>query len=208
MALRRRRLDTGRRRTAASPGGVAGLELKSMIGLLGFTGIPDSTLKFRHVREYFHDLRDVVKAEMFDQNVGDCIALLYGSALGSEGTLLKARFETLAAHYRAGHRETVEEGRKILLADLSKEIENYEQLQALYAAEHLEADAVQHNAELLLPSQELDAIIRYETHLEDQVERKLRQFYARRREAVLTPADSLPEIPAEAIELACPQGIA
>ena len=61
---------------------------------------------------------------------------------------------------------------------------------------------------LLLPSQELGEIIRYETHLEDQVERKLRQFYARRREPVLVPADSLPDIPAEAIELACPQGIA
>ena len=37
-------------------------------------------------------------------------------------------------------------------------------------------------------SQELDELIRYETHLEDQIERKLRQFYARRREPVLRRA--------------------
>ena len=45
---------------------------------------------------------------------------------------------------------------------------------------------------MLLPSQELDEIIRYETHLEDQIERKLRQFYARRREPVLRRAETLP----------------
>jgi hypothetical protein len=46
----------------------------------------------------------------------------------------------------------------------------------------------------MLPTEELDGLIRYETHLEDQIERKLRQFYARRREPVLHRADTLPEI--------------
>ena len=51
------------------------------------------------------------------------------------------------------------------------------------------------DAEFLLPSQELDAVIRYETHLEDQIERKLRQFYARRREASIIPTDAPPQAP-------------
>jgi hypothetical protein len=57
----------------------------------------------------------------------------------------------------------------------------------------------------LLPSQELDEVIRYETHLEDQIERKLRQFYARRREAVLRPTEALPTAAEEtvAVELVC-----
>ena len=38
----------------------------------------------------------------------------------------------------------------------------------------------------------MDQVIRYETHLEDQIERKLRQFYARRREPVLRRAETLP----------------
>ena len=78
-------------------------------------------------------------------------------------------------------------------------------MQALYAEEHLEANSLQEDAELLLPAQELDEVIRYETHLEDQVERKLRQFYARRREPVLQRAETLPaqSDEPEADELAC-----
>ena len=82
------------------------------------------------------------------------------------------------------------EERESLIEELSKEIANWEQLQSLYAAEHLEADPLREDAELLLPSQELDEVIRYETHLEDQIERKLRQFYARRREPVLRRAET------------------
>jgi hypothetical protein len=92
-----------------------------------------------------------------------------------------------------------------MIAELSKEIAEWEQLQSLYAAEHLEADPLQEDAELLLPNQELDEIIRYETHLEDQIERKLRQFYARRREPVLRRAETLPPAveESEADESAC-----
>ena len=77
-------------------------------------------------------------------------------------------------------------------------------MQALYAAEHLQADPVQLDADLRLPSEELDGIIRYETHLEDQIERKLRQFYARRRESVIPRAEALPaaeEADGEAVEV-------
>ena len=67
---------------------------------------------------------------------------------------------------------------------------------------------------MLLPSAQLDEVIRYEMHLEDQIERKLRQFYARRRESVLTPADSAPKTidapkasgPRETVEVARQEG--
>ncbi|MDR3675389.1 MAG: hypothetical protein P4N24_07855, partial [Acidobacteriota bacterium] len=86
-----------------------------------------------------------------------------------------------------------------------REIENYQQRQALYTAEHKEDDPVRDDADLLLPSQEMGDVIRYETHLEDQIERKLRQFYARRREPVLHQTEPLPAAmeEAEAVELAC-----
>jgi len=205
VALRRRRLETQRLRAASPPGGSASLELKGLIGLVGFTGIPDSAMKFQQVIEYLNQLRDVVKVELFDRDADPYFTILYGKALGPQGALLKTRFETLAKSYREGHPEAAHESRKSLLADLSKEIANYEQLQALYTAEHLEADPVQQDAELLLPSQELDEVIRYETHLEDQIERKLRQFYARRREPVLRLPETLAEAAEEpqAGELAC-----
>jgi hypothetical protein len=122
--------------------------------------------------------------------------------------LLKAQFETLAKKYQEGCSEALKQGQQLLLADLQKEIENYQQLQAMYKAEHLEADQVQHDAELLLPGEELDQIIRYETHLEDQIERKLRQFYARRREQTVSLADPEPKNPGKlpASELATAEG--
>ena len=102
------------------------------------------------------------------------------SALPSKPILLGRR--------RAGERP----GRARAPSSLILRSENDEGLQALYAEEHLEANSLQEDAELLLPAQELDEVIRYETHLEDQIERKLRQFYARRRESSLRQADSLP----------------
>jgi len=205
LAARRRRLQSQRRREASPPTGAAGLELKNLVGLLGFTGLPDSAMKFQQVMEFFNQLRDVVRAEMFDQDVTPYFTLLYGKTSGPQAVMLKARFETLAKSYKEGRSQAVEAERQSLLADLSKEISSYEQLQALYAAEHLEDDPVREDADLLLPSQELDEVIRYETHLEDQIERKLRQFYARRREPVLRRAETLPAASEEpaAGELAC-----
>ena len=113
---------------------------------------------------------------------------------GAQATVLKARFESVAKKLR----RRASRGRRSGSANRSsrawsKEIENYEELQALYAAEHLETDPIREDAELLLPNQELDEVIRYETHLEDQIERKLRQFYARRREPLLRQAETLPQ---------------
>jgi hypothetical protein len=208
VAVRRRKLQSQRRRAASPPAGSAGLELNNLVGVLGFTGIPDSAMKFQQVIEFLNQLRDMVGAEMFDQDASQYFSILYGRTPGPQATVLKARFETVAKKYREGRNEAVEAERQSLLAELSKEIENYEELQALYAAEYLNADPLQEDAELLLPRQELDDVIRYETHLEDQIERELRQFYARRREPVLRPTEVLPaasEDP-EAAELACQAG--
>jgi len=204
-ALRRRRLQNRRRRAASHPTGSAALALNNLAGLCGFTGIPDSMMKFQQVIATLAQLRNILRVEMFDEDVSMYFSLLYGKALGPHAAVLKARFESVAKNYAEGHPEAAFEKRKSLIADLDKEIEDYEQLQALYTAEHLEADPIQEDAELLLPSQELDQIIRYETHLESQIERKLRQFYARRREPMLRRADSLPEIAhePEAREVAC-----
>jgi hypothetical protein len=206
VALRRRRIQNRRLRAAAPPTGKAALELNQLTGLWGFTGIPDSPRKFQRVIQVLKQLRYQIRFERFDQDGHVCFSLLYGKAPAPHAALLQANFESVVKMYKEGHREAAQDDRKSLIAEVSKEIANYEQLQSLYAAEHLEADPLQEDAELLLPSQELDEVIRYETHLEDQIERKLRQFYARRREPVLRPPDSLPEAAGEpeAEELAVP----
>ena len=182
MGLRRRKFWCQRQREALPPSGVQDLGDGNMIGILGFTGMKDSPAKFQQVLEYLHQLRCIVAEGQFEEGNLGCFNLLYGKGPRPQPTLLRASFERLVKHQAEGNRESLEEGQKSLLADLDKEISNYEQLAALYAAEHVGEDPVQQDADLLLPGQDLDTIIRYETHLEDLVERKLRQFYARRRE--------------------------
>ena len=200
MAAQRRRLNGVRRRAASPATGSAGLELRNMVGMLGFTGIADCAVKFKEVLEYFNLIRELIQEQMFDEDINPYLALLFGKTPGPQAAMLKARYETLAKHWKEQHFDAVEECRKPLLADVDAEIQHYKKLEAAYKAEHLEADQVQQDAELLLPQADLANIIHYETHLEDQLERKLRQFYARRRETVLRMEESLPasveEIPA------------
>jgi hypothetical protein len=205
VALRRRRLKNQRRRASAPPTGSAALQLNSLVALCGFTGLPDSAMKFQQVIPLFTQLRDIVRAERFEKDSDMYFSLLYAKAMGPNAALLKSHFDSVAKQYQEGDPDGAVEARQSLLAELNKEISDWEQLQALYAAEHLEADPLQEDANLLLPDQELEGVIRYETHLEDQIERKLRQFYARRREPVLRRAESLPAAVDEkvAVELAC-----
>ena len=192
VALQRRRLQHQRQRATAAPTGSAALQLNGLTAISGFTGLPDSVTKFEQVISILIQLRDIVRIEMFDHDSTLYFNLLYGKAAGPRAATLKAHFESVAQKCKHGDTEAAAEARKSLIAELSKEIADWEQLQSLYAVEFLEADPLQEDAELLLPGQQLDEVIRYETHLEDQIERKLRQFYARRREPVLRRAETLP----------------
>jgi len=195
MAMRRRRLIAERRRATLPQGGSADLQLRAGLGIVGFTGIPDSRLKFEKVLEFLTTLQHCLKAGMFEEAL-PYFSVLYGNDPGFRGAWLRRRFEDLAAMRKEGHADDgIQEQCKSVFAELEKDIEDYTELQALYEAEHAESDPVPLDAELLLPSQELDAVIRYETHLEDQIERKLRQFYARRREASIIPNDAPPQAP-------------
>jgi hypothetical protein len=192
LAVRRRRLAGERKRESMPASGAESLGLRVGIPLVGFTGLPDSAWKFQQVLESLHQLQDLVRAEMFAAEGGAYFEFLYGKKPGAQGAILKARFDLLAKRHAEGKLREGDDALKSFLASVDEEIENYRQKSALYAAEHREDDPVRQDADLLLPSQELDDIIRYETHLEDQLERKLRQFYARRREPVVRPAETLP----------------
>ncbi len=199
LAVRRRRLAGDRKRESMPATGAAGLGLRAGIPLVGVTGLPDSPWKFQQVLESLHQLHDLVRAEMFAAEGGAYFEFLYGKKPGAQGAILKARFDLLAKRHAEGKLREGDDDLKSFLASVDEEIENYKQKWALYAAEHREDDPVRQDADLLLPSQELDDIIRYETHLEDQIERKLRQFYARRREPVLRPAEALPAAAEETV---------
>jgi hypothetical protein len=205
LAVRKRKLAGERKRESMPASGVADLGMRQQIPLVGFTGLPDSSWKFQQVIQMLRQLRDLVRVGDFEKDGVVYFDLLYGKKPGAVGATLRGRFEGLSKRDAEGKVPEGDHEQISLIAGVDQEIENYEQKQALYAAEHREDDPVRQDADLLLPSQELDEVIRYETHLEDQIERKLRQFYARRREPVLRRAETLPAASEEpaAGELAC-----
>jgi hypothetical protein len=206
LAVRKQKLAGKRKRESMPASGLADLGLRQQIPLVGFTGLPDSPWKFQQVTEMLHQLLDLLREGDFAKDGLVYFDLLYGKDPGALGHALRCRFLGLSERQAEGEIPEGDPGQIEIIADVEREIENHEQKQALYAAEHREDDPVRGDADLLLPSQELDEIIRYETHLEDQIERKLRQFYARRREPVLRQTEALPAASEETVagELAYP----
>ena len=194
LAVRKQKLAGERKRESMPASGLADLGLRQQIPLVGFTGLPASPWKFQQVIQMLRQLRDLVRVGDYEKDGVVYFDLLYGKKPGAMGATLRGRFEGLSKRQAEGKVPEGDHEQIALIADVNQEIQNYEQKQALYAVEHREDDPVREDADLLLPSQELDGVIRYETHLEDQIERKLRQFYARRREPVLRQADALPDI--------------
>lgn len=202
LATRRQQLAGERQRESMPASGVADLGLRARIPLVGFTGLPDSPWKLSQVIEILHQLRDLVRVGEYAKDGVVYFDLLYGKKPGAVGATLRGQFEALSKRDAESKVPEGDHEQRALVACVDGEIKNYEQKLALYKAEHRKDDPVREDADLLLPSQELDEIIRYETHLEDQIERKLRQFYARRREPVLRRAETLPAA-VEETGLAC-----
>ncbi len=194
VAVRQRNLRDARRRAALPPARTAALKLRSDIGFYGLTGLPDSRLKFQRLLEVLNQLRSIVAFDDFAADVKMVLAVLYGQASPPHATLIESQFTQIVRHFTEGDTAGGVELKQSLLAELDHEIGMYKELQATFEAEHVEADPVREQAELLPPTAELGDIIRYENHLEFQLERKLSQFYARRREQTLFPGDSPPSV--------------
>jgi len=158
----------------------------------GYCSLPDSLEKFENILTVLGQARQALKEPEPDPNVLAYFGYLYGQRGGMLHSRLKSRFENMMKSQAEGKFGVVELDREALLAMVDKEIAKFEQLLNLYRAEHLEENPARQDAELLLLTGDMDKVIRYETHLEDQVERKLRQFYARRRESSLPEAEPLP----------------
>jgi hypothetical protein len=188
LALKKRRLQIGRLRKTVPHVDPEGTPDRAVVGVRGFTGMADSASKFRHVLNTLGTVRDMIQDGNYDKDTLTAFTGLYGKMPGYEEVKLKIRFEEMLKERANGKLGLVELSKNKLLAELDKEIANYEQLRALYEEEHLEESPLRQDAELLPPREELDDVIRYEAHLESQIERKLRQFYARRREPVVRKA--------------------
>lgn len=185
LALRRRELARQRQREALPTEGLESAKARLQVSIAGLTSLPESPWKFEQVISALAELRDIVRAGYLNDDGLAYFDLLYGKNPGAEGVMMRTRYATLSKQYQKDKSEASEPERITLLKAVNQEIDNYERRRALYAAEHQEEDPIRQDAGLMLSEDEMDKIIRYETHLENQIERKLRQFYARRRESTL-----------------------
>ena len=191
LAARKQKVEIERQRLALSVQ-TEGPENPFALQAYGYCSLRDSLEKFEHILTVLRQAREGLEEPEPDPNILAYFDYLYGQTPGPLHSRLKSRFESMVKSHAEGKFGSVEFDREGLLAVVDKEIAKFKQLLKLYRAEHLERNAPREDAELLLPAAEMDKVIRYETHLEDQVERKLRQFYARRREPQLPEADALP----------------
>ena len=166
--------------------------------------------KFENILTVLGQMRGGLEEPEPDPNLPAYFDYLYGQTPGPLHSRLKSRLEGMVKSHADGDHGLVELDREALLAAVDKEISKFKQLLQLYRAEYLEENAPRQDAELLLPTGEMNKVIRYETHLEDQIERKLRQFYARRREPNLPEAEALPAttVQTEGGEPACQEAAA
>jgi hypothetical protein len=191
QAGRKQKLEIERQRLALSVQ-TEGPENPYALQAYGYCSLRDSLEKFEHILTVLRQARQGLEEPEPDPNLPAYFDYLYGQTPGPLHSRLKSRWESMVKSHAEGKEGIVEFDRKALRAAVGKEISKFKQLLELYRAEHLERNAPREDAELLLPAGEMDKVIRYETHLEDQIERKLRQFFARRREPQLPEADALP----------------
>ena len=167
LAVRKQKVEIERQRRGLSAH-VEAPENPFAVQAYGYCSLPDSLEKFEHLLTVLRQVREGLEEPVPDPNILSYLDYLYGQTPGPLHSRLKSRFEAMVKSHAEGHHGLVEFDREALLAEVDKEISKFEQLLELYRAEHLEGNAPRQDAELLLPTGEMDKVIRYETHLEDQ----------------------------------------
>ena len=198
LAAQRQQRAAQRQRQALPAAGLEDVAMRLQVQAAGFTGLPDSPWKFQQVLTFLNQLRMLIQHSCLEGDGVVYFDVIYGKHPGPLGASLRGRFQALSQQFESGEFKEGQASQVELLAAVDGEIAHYRKRESLYAAEHQEDDPVREDVDMLLPSKAMDQVIRYEAHLESQIERKLRQFYARRRESSLPPAEAPPGLPEKA----------
>jgi hypothetical protein len=176
---------------------------RDLLAMAGYSGLSDSPEKFRMILSALQCLRDAVVEDRMDESAWNWFGIIYGKAPGLIAASIEIEFKCLQELPEEADAETREWAKQALIVRLEDELNNWKQLMEIYREEELGLTASRSDADLLPPADDLDKIIRYEAHLEDQIERKLKQFYGRRRESVCREEEvSMPALNQRPAELA------
>lgn len=148
----------------------------------GFAGMADSVEKCDRMLGLLHRIRaGVLEGGFSEQDM----LLLFQTAYGESGAMgdvdLRPRYEMYRKAAQSGEPGDEAELRKSFVAGVDAEIAAYERLRELLTARDLEATDSMKDAELLPGGELLRAIAQYESGLDRQFDRKLRQLVAWRQ---------------------------
>lgn len=175
------RLDHELREARQRAGAGADAVLKTLVQrLYGLGGSADSSIDCEEVVGVLRLIRITVELGRFreDRNL---VNLVYGKEKGLEACVVVDLFEKCCAHPASGRSEKQDAERRRLLEKLDAHIEHFQKLGQLFAARDSEVTPCREEAQLMPKQEDLDKVVRYETHLERQFERKLQQLVAWKR---------------------------
>ncbi|HTV53358.1 MAG TPA: hypothetical protein VMI06_00410 [Terriglobia bacterium] len=147
---------------------------------VGLACVPDSAAKFSFILQCLRAARRSVEAEGFGEGGLKRLEAVYGPDPGLAGAaLLTSYHESQKAAPATGSLSSAEDfqaRRAEFLALLDVEISSFEKLQDLHRASGDELGAALRETMTILPSEDLDRITRYETVLDRQYDRLVRQL--------------------------------
>jgi hypothetical protein len=154
---------------------------------VGLSGLPPSIPTFIKIMRYLWGLKDSIESQGFDEGKLIYLSIVYGDECGGQGGNLIDLFKRGCQEVQEAKDGTgtaageAQETRRVFLDALEKEMGSLEKRAELLYAREVETIDPLRDSRLLPSREDLDTIVRYETSLERQFERKLQQLVAWRR---------------------------
>lgn len=143
---------------------------------------PDSPEKYAAILRRLKSTRDIFLLMGFKAIAPANLKLVFGDGANCLGTDLFSSLEACRTDFEKQPPETQEFRSKYLLEALDEEIRYFEKEFHLYREREVEVSPQMADAQLLPSSEDLDRIIRGETHLERLIELKRQQLFEWREE--------------------------
>jgi hypothetical protein len=178
LAARRMQFDLDYARKLAADGRSAASvgEAKAATDA-GLASLPDSDTKFTFILQCLQAARQAVQMEGFGEQAWKRIKAVYGPDPGLAGAALLASFrECQKAGSAACSEDERQKQQAAFLTLLDAEIGCFQKLQELHQACGDQLAAAMAESMSVLPSDDLKRILRYETFLDRQFDRLLKQY--------------------------------
>jgi hypothetical protein len=161
-----------------SPGSAGELGLAQEVGL---ASLPNSSAKFGFILQCLRAARRTVESDGFSDPGLKCLEAVYGPNPGLAGAALLSRYREFQKVAPGPDSSSLSDGkmpahRTEFVALLDAEISSFEKLQELQQISRDELPAILRETLNLLPDDDLNRILRYESFLDRQYDRLLKQL--------------------------------